>query len=71
MSPLETLLTRIAQQHLGIETLETQRSDRLDFHDTAVWSLKAALTAAYQAGVDAANAQKAQAQRAPAKRAKA
>lgn len=38
----------------GIDTLETQRSDRLDFHDVAVWSLKAALEAAYQAGQQAA-----------------
>ena len=26
-----------------IETLETQNSDRLDFHDVAVWSIRAAL----------------------------
>jgi hypothetical protein len=29
-------------------------SDSLDFRDTAVWVLKAALEAAYQAGMDAA-----------------
>ena len=51
MNHLEQLLTQIAQQHLDIETLETRRSDRLDFHDLAVWSIKAALEAAYQAGV--------------------
>jgi len=35
---------------VGVETLETRRSDRLDFHDVAVWELKAALIAAYEAG---------------------
>lgn len=52
MKPIDQLLAQIAQQHLDVETLETRRSDRLDFHDLAVWSLKAALEAAYQAGVE-------------------
>ena len=52
MKPIEQLLTQIARQHLDVETLETRRSDRLDFHDLAVWSIKAALEAAYQAGVE-------------------
>lgn len=52
MKPIEQLLTQIAHQHLDVETLETRRSDRLDFHDLAVWSIKAALEAAYQAGVE-------------------
>jgi hypothetical protein len=52
MSKLETLLTRIAQQHLGIETLQTRRSDSLDFHDVAVWCLRDALEAAFNAGVE-------------------
>ena len=52
MKPIEQLLTQIAQQHLDVETLETRLSDRLDFHDLAVWSIKAALEAAYQAGVE-------------------
>ncbi|MFA6310582.1 MAG: hypothetical protein WCV99_15585 [Sterolibacterium sp.] len=43
-------LTQIARTALDIETLETQKSDRLDFHEVSVWSLKAALEAAYQAG---------------------
>ncbi len=51
MKPIEQLLTQIAQQHLDIETLERRWSDSLDFHDVAVWSIKAALEAAYQAGV--------------------
>ncbi|BAO82929.1 predicted hydrolase [Serpentinimonas maccroryi] len=52
MSQIETILTLIAQKHLGIETLETRRSDSLDFHDTAVWRLKDALEAAFKAGVE-------------------
>ena len=52
MNQLETLLTQIAQQHLGIETLETCKSDGLDFHDVAVWCLRDALEAAFNAGVE-------------------
>ena len=52
MQQLEQLLTRIAREHLHVETLETRRSDRLDFHDLAIWCLKDALAAAYQAGLD-------------------
>ena len=47
---LEQLLDQIAKQHLFIETLETQHSDRLDFHDVSVWGIKAALEAAFEAG---------------------
>jgi len=52
MNQIDTILTLIAQKHLGIETLETRRSDSLDFHDTAVWCLKDALAAAFKAGVE-------------------
>ena len=52
MSQIETMLNLIAQKHLGIETLETRRSDSLDFHDTAVWCIKDALEAAFKAGVE-------------------
>lgn len=44
--------TQIAKEHMGIETLEARRSDQLDFHDVAVWSVTAALDAAYRAGQD-------------------
>lgn len=54
MTRIDTLLTQIAQQRLDIETLETRKSDRLDFHEVAVWNLKAALEAAYRAGLEAA-----------------
>ena len=52
MSQIDTILTLIAQKHLGIETLQTRDSDSLDFHDTAVWCLKDALEAAFKAGVE-------------------
>ena len=48
------LFTQIAREHLGIETLQTRNADGLDFHDLAVWSLKAALLAAYEAGRESA-----------------
>lgn len=48
-------LEQIAKEHLFIETLETQHSDRLDFHDVSVWGVKAALQAAYEAGRKAAS----------------
>ncbi len=52
MSKLEQLLTQIAQCKLGIETLETRKSDSLDFHNVAVWCLRDALEAAFNAGVE-------------------
>lgn len=52
MGKPNALLTRIAQTKLCIETLETQGSDRLDFHDVAVGNLREALEAAYNAGIE-------------------
>ena len=52
MKQIDTILNLIAQKHLRIETLETRKSDRLDFHDTAVWCLRDALEAAFKAGVE-------------------
>jgi len=49
---IDQILALIAQKHLGIETLETRKSDRLDFHDTAVWCIRDALEAAFKAGVE-------------------
>ena len=50
-APSEVLLLEIAAKHFhSIETLETQNSDRLDFHDVAVWAIRAALSEAYEAG---------------------
>ncbi|MDP2430750.1 MAG: hypothetical protein Q8O33_01825 [Pseudomonadota bacterium] len=52
MNQIDTLYTRIAQKHLRIDTLETRKSDSLDFHDVAVWSLRDALEAAFKAGAE-------------------
>ena len=57
--PLDKLFEQIANEHLYIETLETQHRDRLDFHEVAVWGVKCALAAAYAAGL--AEAEKLQA----------
>ncbi len=40
----------IAQKYLCIDTLETRMSDRLDFLEVAVWSIRDALMAAYKLG---------------------
>ena len=39
MSQIDTLLTRIALDHLFVDTLETRKSDRLDFHEVSVWGI--------------------------------
>lgn len=46
----DTVIRAIAHRELGIKTLERRMSDALDFHDIAVWSVEAALTAAYESG---------------------
>ena len=51
---VDELLAAIATATLHIDMLETRKSDWLDFHDVAVWSVKAALEAAYRAGLTAA-----------------
>ncbi|MDP3652029.1 MAG: hypothetical protein Q8R67_10135 [Rhodoferax sp.] len=50
MTTEANILEQIARKHLGLETLEERKSDRLDFHDLAVWSIEAALKAAFEAG---------------------
>jgi len=52
MNHLDTLLTRIAQHHLRIDTLESRRRDSLDFHEVSVMELRDALEAAYNAGLE-------------------
>ena len=52
MSQIDTILTLIAEKHLGIDTLQTRHADSLDFHDTAVWCLRDALEAAFKAGIE-------------------
>ena len=49
-SSADARLAEIARTTLGLETLDTRRSDSLDFHDLAVWQIKQALHAAYEAG---------------------
>ena len=51
-STIDHIFALIAQKHLFIETLETRNSDRLDFHDVAVWNVREALEAAFKAGVE-------------------
>jgi len=52
------LLAKIARENIpaleGRKDLEAQDLDELDFFETAVWSLEAALAAAYRAGKEAA-----------------
>ena len=49
---IDQIFALIAEKHLFIETLETRNSDRLDFHDVAVWSVRDALEATFKAGVE-------------------
>jgi hypothetical protein len=50
----EALMLDIARSHFCVETLEPQNSDGLDFHEVAVWAMRAALEEAYAAGLAAA-----------------
>ena len=50
----EALILDIAIRHFFVETLDTRNRDRLDFHDVAVWAMRAALNEAYTAGLAAA-----------------
>jgi hypothetical protein len=54
MTNTHSRLTDIADRLLGIPTLTTRNSDRLDFHEVAVWQVDAALVAAFEAGRQAA-----------------
>jgi hypothetical protein len=46
----DSTIRNIAASNLGLATLETKDSDAADFHDLAVWNIKTALEAAYEAG---------------------
>ena len=50
----EALMLDIAKRHFYVETLDTRNSDGLDFHEVAIWSIRAALIVAYAAGLAAA-----------------
>ena len=46
------IITGIAQKNFtNVQTLKTRNSDELDFHDVAVWEIKAALEDAFIAGM--------------------
>ena len=51
----DALILEIAQRRFFLEMLETRNSDRLDFHDVAVWAIRDALAEAYEAGRRAAS----------------
>ena len=50
----DALLLDIAERHLFLYTLETANADSLDFHEHAVWAIRSALEAAFEAGRRAA-----------------
>ncbi len=47
---IDEILGIIANDLLDVETLDTRHSDALDFHEVAVWQLRKALRAAFEAG---------------------
>ncbi|MBK8015230.1 MAG: hypothetical protein IPK20_00085 [Betaproteobacteria bacterium] len=53
----EQAIAEIARRILHLDTLETRNSDALDFHELAVWSIREALVAAYNAGRTAGGSQ--------------
>lgn len=48
----KNIIDLIALKKLGIRTLEVKNSDRLDFHDLSVASIRDALEAAFSAGCE-------------------
>lgn len=46
----DAILAEIALQHLGIDRLDAQGRDYLDFHEVSVATLRQALHAAFEAG---------------------
>lgn len=54
MSQIEKVLEQIANNKIGIETLQTRNNDNLDVHSVDVYQLKQALMAAFEAGRAAA-----------------
>ena len=52
----DRIIESIAATVLDIETLEVRGRDNLDFHSLAVWQVKEALQAAFEAGRKAAGA---------------
>lgn len=52
------LIEDIAKSYFGVATLEARNRDSLDFYDVGVLQMRAALDAAYQAGLNAAKLNK-------------
>ena len=52
---MNATIEKIAREILDLETLETRKMDSLDFHDMAVWEIRKALEAAYNAGRESVN----------------
>lgn len=50
LTELSPELATIARRYFGTTSLETQTSGDKDFKEVAVWNLKAALEAAFEAG---------------------
>jgi hypothetical protein len=53
MTTRATTIAEIAARHLGVHNMTERKCDGLDFHDCAVSNIKAALEAAYDAGMRA------------------
>jgi hypothetical protein len=53
IAKVQPYAAKIAREILNLETLETRRMDSLDFHELAVWEIREALEAAYNAGREA------------------
>ena len=47
---MDSAIAEVAKEHLDLDSLEAQNSDSADFHNLAVWQIKAALEAAYLQG---------------------
>jgi len=50
MTERDRTLLQIASDRFGTTTLEARGTDALDFYDCAVWNIRLALQAAYEAG---------------------
>lgn len=50
---VQALFEKLAEKHLGIETLQVRNSDRLDFHDVGVASLASLMAEVFEAGMAA------------------
>lgn len=65
MTDRDIALAEIASRILRLETLEPRKNDSLDFSEQAVWTIKSALEAAYEAGREYATRRDARSEHAP------